>query len=174
MQALTAALKSQIPVDKIKTGHQVVAVSRAGKEVLVHTRSEGSKKAVFSGEHVFLALPPALAAKIDFRPAMPEQVLSNWRKTPTWMAPHAKYVAVYKTDLFHARQLSGNAGSRVGPMVEIHDVSEPDSGKTAILVLLAYRQNRDGLSAKLFSKAFAGSRSYAYLGRMRQSPKLSI
>src|SRR5690606_4423335 len=62
----------------------------------------------------------------------PEQVLSNWRKTPTWMAPHAKYVAVYKTDLLHARQLSGNAGSRVGPMVEIHDVSEPDSDKTAI------------------------------------------
>ena len=117
MQALTAALKSQIPAEKIKTGHQVVAVSRAGKEVQVHTRSEGSKKAVFSGEHVFLALPPALAAKIDFRPAMPEQVLSNWRKIPTWMAPHAKYVAVYKTDILHERQLSGNAGSRVGPMV---------------------------------------------------------
>ncbi|MBW4204113.1 FAD-dependent oxidoreductase [Enterobacter cloacae subsp. cloacae] len=132
MQALTAALKSQLPAEKIKTGHQVVAVSRAGKEVLVHTRSEGNKKAVFSGEHVFLALPPALAAKIDFIPAMPEQVLSNWRKIPTWMAPHAKYVAVYKTDLLHERQLSGNAGSRVGPMVEIHDVSEPDSGKTAI------------------------------------------
>lgn len=43
-----------------------------------------------------------------------------------------KYVAVYKTDLLHERQLSGNAGSHVGPMVEIHDVSEPDSGKTAI------------------------------------------
>ncbi|HIE9514589.1 flavin monoamine oxidase family protein [Klebsiella pneumoniae] len=132
MQALTAALKSQIPAEKIKTGHQVVAVSRAGREVQVHTRSEGSKKAVFSGEHVFLALPPALAAKIDFSPEMPEQVISNWRKTPTWMAPHAKYVAVYKTALLHERQLSGHAGSRVGPMVEIHDVSEPDSGKTAI------------------------------------------
>jgi monoamine oxidase len=132
MQALTAALKSQIPVEKIKTGQLVVAISRAGKEVQVHTQTEGSKNAVFSGEHVFLALPPALAAKIDFRPAMSEPILSNWRKTPTWMAPHAKYVAVYKTDLLRARQLSGNAGSRVGPMVEIHDVSESDSGKTAI------------------------------------------
>ncbi|EPR1453965.1 flavin monoamine oxidase family protein [Citrobacter koseri] len=132
MQALTAALKSQIPAEKIKTGHQAVSVLRAGKAVQVHTRSEGSKEVVFSGEHVFLALPPALAAKIEFNPAMPEQVLLNWRKTPTWMAPHAKYVAVYKTDLLHERQLSGNAGSHVGPMVEIHDVSEPDSGKTAI------------------------------------------
>jgi monoamine oxidase len=132
MQALAAALKSQIPAEKIKTGYQVVAISRAGKEVEIHTKAEGSKKTVFNGEHVFLALPPALAAKIEFNPAMPEQVLSGWRKTPTWMAPHAKYVAVYKTDLLHARQLSGHAGSRVGPMAEIHDVSEPDSGKTVI------------------------------------------
>lgn len=101
MQALTVALKSQIPAEKIKTGHQVRSVSRAARKVQVHTRSEGSKEVVFSGEHVFLALPPALAAKIEFIPAMPEHVLSNWRKTPTWMAPHAKYVAVYKSDLLH-------------------------------------------------------------------------
>lgn len=132
MQALTAALKGQIPVEKIKTGHQVVAVSRAGKEVQVHTRSEGSEKAVFSGEHVFLALPPALAAKIEFRPALSERVLSNWRNVPTWMAPHAKYVAVYNTDFLQVQRLSGDASSRVGPMVEIHDVSEPDSGKTTL------------------------------------------
>lgn len=40
MQALTAALKSQIPAEKIKIGHQVVAVSGAGKEVQIHTRSK--------------------------------------------------------------------------------------------------------------------------------------
>lgn len=114
MQALAAAIKRQIPVEKIKTGHQVVAVSWVSKEEQVHTRSDGSKKGVFTGEHVFLALPPALAVKIDFRPAMSEQLLSNWRKTPTWMALYAKYVAVYKTDLLHVRQLSGNAGSLVG------------------------------------------------------------
>lgn len=39
--------------------------------------------------------------------------------------------------------------------------------KRRFLVLLAYLQNRDELSAMLFSKAFVGSRSYAYLGRMR-------
>jgi monoamine oxidase len=167
MQALTAALKSQIPAEKIKTGHQVVAVSRAGKEVQVHTRSEGSKKPYFPVS-MSSSLPPALAAKIDFRPAMPEQVLSNWRKIPTWMAPHAKYVAVYKTDLLHAaafrecRKPRGANGCR--------SMTYPSQirAKRRFLVLLAYRQNRDGLSAKLFSKAFAGSSSYAYLGRMRQ------
>lgn len=94
VQALMAALKSQIPAEKIKTDHQVVAVSRAGKEVKVHTWSEGSKKALFPGEHVFLALPPALAAKIDFIPAMPEQVLSNMarcRKNPDWAKRSAMY-----------------------------------------------------------------------------------
>nr|WP_272947542.1 FAD-dependent oxidoreductase [Pantoea sp. A4] len=42
MQSLTTALKSQIPVEKIKTGHQVVAVSRTDNKVQVYTRSEGS------------------------------------------------------------------------------------------------------------------------------------
>ena len=37
MRALMAALKNQIPVEKIKTGHQMVAVSRAGKEVQERT-----------------------------------------------------------------------------------------------------------------------------------------
>lgn len=173
MKALTAALKVESRLRSLKPAIRWWRFPGLAKKC----RSIPGPKAVkgvFSGEHVFLALPPALAAKIEFNPTMPEQVLSNWRKIPTWMAPHAKYVAVYKTDLLRERQLSGNAGSRVGPMVEIHDVSEPDSGKTAILVLLAYRQNRDGLSAKLFSKIFAGSSLYAYLDWMRQNPKLSI
>lgn len=109
-----------------------MAVSRIGKEVQVHTQSEGSQATVFSGEHVFLALPPALAAKIEFRPTLSDAILSNWRKTPTWMAPHAKYAAVYSKDFLQTQHLSGDASSRVGPMVEIHDVSESDSGKTAI------------------------------------------
>jgi hypothetical protein len=48
------------------------------------------------------------------------------------MAPHAKYSAVYNTDFLRAQRLSGDASSRTGPMVEIHDVSEPNSGTTVI------------------------------------------
>lgn len=133
MQALTAALERQIPAHRIKTGHQVTAVSRSEQEeVQVHTRTEQGDNPDFRCSHVFLALPPGLAANINFIPALPEGVLSDWRNTPTWMAPHAKYVALYKKDFLHPQHLSGDASSRVGPMVEIHDVSEPGSPVTAL------------------------------------------
>ncbi len=128
MQSLTSALKKQIPAEKRLLNHQVVAISRHDGDVQV----ECSNGATLRAKHLFLALPPALAAKMAFTPALPDGLLSSWRKTPTWMAPHAKYVAVYRTDFLSSQQLSGDASSQVGPMVEIHDVSQPDSGFTTI------------------------------------------
>jgi monoamine oxidase len=65
-----------------------------------------------------------LAAGINFSPAA-DDYLQAWRNT-TWMAPHAKYVAVYPYNFWHRKGLSGEVRSNIGPMVEIHDVSEPD------------------------------------------------
>ncbi len=132
MQALTDALKSQIPAQKIKPDQKVISVSRSGEGVQAEAQTEAGEKTLYTGEHVFLALPPALAANITFSPALPDALRSHWHRIPTWMAPHAKYVAVYNTDFLQPQHLSGDASSRAGPMVEIHDVSEPDSGKTAI------------------------------------------
>ena len=132
MQALTAAFKRQVPAHKIKLGQQVRSILRADEEIQVLAQTEAGKETLYTGEHIFLALPPALAGNIAFSPALPEALLSNWRTTPTWMAPHAKYVAVYNTDFLRTQRLSGDASSQAGPMVEIHEVSEPDSGKTVI------------------------------------------
>jgi len=132
MQALTSALKNQIPSRKIILGQQAMTVSSKGEEILVHSRSEDGKSMDLACEHVLLALPPALAAKINFKPALPDGLLTGWSKIPTWMAPHAKYVALYNQDFLQQQNLSGDASSQVGPMVEIHNVSEPDSGITAI------------------------------------------
>ena len=50
-----------------------------------------------AAEHVLLALPPQLAiANIEFTPALPTALTTQWQTTPTWMAAHAKYVAVYE------------------------------------------------------------------------------
>lgn len=132
MQALTTALEKSIPLGKMKTGHPVMSVTHSGGTVQVDARVEGGKRVLFSGEYVLLALPPALAAKIEFKPALQDGLRSSWWKTPTWMAPHAKYVALYRTNFLAAQNLSGDVSSRVGPMVEIHDVSEPGSSMTAI------------------------------------------
>ncbi len=132
MQALTAALRYQVSANKIKLGQQVKSIIRTEEGMQVLAQTGAGEETLFTCEHIFLALPPALAANIAFSPALPETLLSNWRTTPTWMAPHAKYVAVYNTDFLQAQRLSGDASSQAGPMVEIHDVSEPDSGKTVL------------------------------------------
>ncbi|MDQ0141206.1 FAD-dependent oxidoreductase [Cupriavidus necator] len=73
-----------------------------------------------------LALPPRLAeATIAFTPALPERLARQWRATPTWMASHAKYAAVYDSPFWREQGLSGEARSAVGPMGEIHDASMP-------------------------------------------------
>ncbi|MNG57194.1 Putrescine oxidase [compost metagenome] len=132
MQALTAVLKSQIPAHKIKRDQHVKSILCADEGIQVLAQTEEREESLYAGEHIFLALPPALAAKITFTPALPAPLLSHWRKIPTWMAPHAKYVAIYNTDFLRAQRLSGDVSSQAGPMVEIHDVSEPDSGKMVI------------------------------------------
>ncbi|MGU2444169.1 FAD-dependent oxidoreductase [Burkholderia cenocepacia] len=49
----------------------------------------------------------------------------QWRMTPTWMAPHAKYVAIYGSAFWREQGLSGEARSARGPLGEIHDASMP-------------------------------------------------
>jgi monoamine oxidase len=132
MQALTGALKHLIPEDRILTGHNVVDMTNNAGQITVHARTSDGQGVHFQGGHVLLALPPALAARIQYVPALPEQLLSNWQNTQTWMAPHAKYVAVYQDDFLAEQRLSGDASSNAGPMVEVHDVSEPDTGKIAL------------------------------------------
>ena len=77
-------------------------------------------------EHVLLALPPRLAAStLEFEPALPPELAREWRATDTWMAPHAKYFAVYEQAFWREQGLSGEARSARGPLVEIHDASMP-------------------------------------------------
>ncbi|WP_085305409.1 flavin monoamine oxidase family protein [Colwellia polaris] len=85
-----------------------------------------------SVEHVMLALPPRLAvSQITFTPALPSDLLTQWQNTATWMAPHAKYIAVYNKPFWREEELSGSARSSVGPMAEIHDASNPE-GQAAL------------------------------------------
>lgn len=82
--------------------------------------------------HVLLALPPRLAVeRIEFAPALPSELARQWASCPTWMAPHAKYVAVYPKPFWREQGLAGSGRSYVGPMVEIHDAS-PAEGMGAL------------------------------------------
>ena len=85
-----------------------------------------------SARHVVLAMPPRIAAGLAFSPALPVAARQPLGDIPGWMAGQAKLVAVRPAPFWRDDGLSGDAVSHVGPMVEIHDASDPVSGKGAL------------------------------------------
>jgi monoamine oxidase len=82
--------------------------------------------------HIVLALPPRLAASLRFEPALPDRTLADLAAVPTWMAGHAKFVAVYTRAFWREAGLSGDAISRHGPLAELHDACGPEGAPAAL------------------------------------------
>ena len=118
MSKLTDALLALLDPECVVMDVQVKQIEQSNGSLTVFGYNANEQAVALQARHVLLALPPA--------PALPEALLQSWRNTGTWMAPHAKYVALYSRDFWKEKGLSGEAKSSVGPMVEIHDVSEPD------------------------------------------------
>ncbi|WP_375281228.1 flavin monoamine oxidase family protein [Pseudooctadecabacter sp.] len=83
-------------------------------------------------DRVVLALPPRLASTLTFTPALPDDVQQSMIDIPTWMAGQAKTVAIYATPFWRDTGLSGDAMSRRGPMIEVHDASPAVGGPYAL------------------------------------------
>lgn len=124
--ALVAALQARLDPSIVRTGQTVRRLRREANRVELTVDGTAGKLTVWHVEKVLLALPPRLAATgLQFEPSLPAELARGWRATPTWMAPQAKYVAVYDTPFWREQALSGSARSSVGPMGEIHDISMP-------------------------------------------------
>ncbi len=96
MGALVDALRQQLDPSRILTGRKVRQLRIEGPHVALGCTDEAGQEAAIEASHVFLALPPRMAeATIAFAPALPQRLAQQWAATPTWMASHAKYVAVY-------------------------------------------------------------------------------
>ena len=122
--ALIHALANNLPKDALHLGAAVTSLRliEAGIELTCERHAKPSKQISFS--HVIAALPPRLlAAAIRFDPAPAEASLNLWRSTPTWMAPHANFFAIYDRTFWREAGLSGAAQSVVGPLGEIHDAT---------------------------------------------------
>ncbi|MBH5329935.1 FAD-dependent oxidoreductase [Eikenella sp. S3360] len=121
MSKLPDTLAGYLKKENVQLGQKVVAVKQVSDGIEVQTESH-----TFRGGKLWIAIPPRLAAQIAFTPALPEGLLNEWRNTPTWMAPHAKFIALFDRPFWRERGLSGNGRSYAGPMVEIHDISNQD------------------------------------------------
>jgi len=132
MGALVKALARDLTPEQLRLNASVTAMTLVdgGVELTVR-RSDGSVETLLS-DVVIAALPPRLLeAMIAFSPAPEESVARRWREAPTWMAPHAKLVAIYDRPFWREAGLSGTAQSMVGPMPEIHDATTA-SGHAAL------------------------------------------
>lgn len=128
MEALIEALRDRLTADRLVCGCHVKRLMQLGDEgVEVQADDMLGRPVVYRVEQVLLAVPPRLAVhSIDFVPALPDALVQQWTSCATWMAPHAKYVAVYEKPFWREQGLSGEARSSVGPLTEIHDASAPD------------------------------------------------
>ena len=129
MQGLIDGLLTRLPNDCLHLQSAVAGVDLNGTVTLADGRT-------CAAGHVILALPPRLAATLTFTPALPEPVLSALKAIPTWMAGHAKLVAVYDMPFWRDAHLSGDAVSRRGPLREIHDASGMNEVPSALFGFL--------------------------------------
>ena len=134
--ALVRALANGLPDGSIQLESRVTRIALDGSHVRLTLGQTGGGFATVLAAQVIAALPPRLLEEsITFEPAIDPAIRLHWRHTPTWMAPHAKFVAVYDRPFWRLAGLSGTAQSAVGPMGEIHDATTA-SGAAALFGFL--------------------------------------
>ena len=127
MSALIEALYSRLDPSRIIMGQRVHRLTKIDQHIEIESTNNSGKQDNWRAQQVLLALPPRLVVEsIEFEPELPTDLNMQWHKTATWMAPHAKYFAVYEQPFWREQGLSGAARSNQGPMVEIHDASTLD------------------------------------------------
>ncbi|MEM1128561.1 MAG: FAD-dependent oxidoreductase [Bacteroidota bacterium] len=152
--ALIRALASGVPPESVLLSAKVTALALTSGGVELSVSRRGERVETRRAAQVVAALPPRLLnATVSFTPAQPVATARRWQDTPTWMAPHAKFFALYDRPFWREAGLSGTAQSMVGPMVEIHDATTA-SGSAALFGFLgAGAEQRTALGETALSRA---------------------
>lgn len=141
---LIDGLAERLPAERIQLSKRVTAIAKEDGGFSVTVETVAGEGRQLKAQRVLLALPPRLAAgSIAFTPELPAELRRALAAIPTWMAGHAKVVAVYERPFWRERGLSGHAFSHVGPAMEIHDASQPD-GAAALFGFLGIPAERRG------------------------------
>ncbi len=132
LAALTESLAAQIDENRVHLSHHIDSIDLSGNAIeLQGTSPEGTF--VATAHRLVLALPPRLLAEsVSLTPQPDAAVLSALKAVPTWMAGHAKIVAVYDRPFWREAGLSGDAMSHIGPLMEIHDATDEATGAPAL------------------------------------------
>ncbi|MXP26816.1 NAD(P)-binding protein [Altererythrobacter indicus] len=130
--ALVKALATTLPPERLHLGATVTNLTLLDDGVALTIAGADALTKELIADHLILALPPRLLARtIAFDPPVEQSTASLWQGTATWMAPHAKFLALYDQPFWRNEGLSGTAQSVLGPLVEIHDATTA-SGAAAL------------------------------------------
>jgi monoamine oxidase len=122
-------------------GDPVRRIGHDDRGVRVQTRSGVELEA----DHVVVTLPPSLAGRLEYAPALP-----SWRDQLTQRLPAGSVIkcfAVYDEPFWRAEGLNGQAISDRGPVKVTFDNSPPDGSPGVLLGFVEGREAR--LAARL-------------------------
>jgi monoamine oxidase len=133
MQSVVEVLSQQLSSRvHLKTATRLTAMTMHAHAIELQFEDQAGVWTQLASEVVVTIPPRLLAQDIQFAPQWPASMQQRMRDTPTWMAQHAKFVAVYPTAFWREQGWSGTAISQRGPISEIHDASDV-SGQHAAL-----------------------------------------
>jgi monoamine oxidase len=122
--------------------------------VLVHSR-----RRIVNAKHVIVAVPPTLARRIDYKPALPDLRDGLTQRLP--QGNLIKVTAVYPTPFWRDAGLNGTTVSYSGPVNVTYDDSPPDGSQGVIFGFVG------GDEARGFSDKPASERRAAVLGNLK-------
>ncbi len=146
MQSIADGLLSRCQEENLRFNTVVTAVDFTGPDVCVEAAS-GER---FTAGKLVVAVPPALFASWVVSPDLDRTLSHALTRWPTWMAAHAKFMAVYRKPFWREQGLSGSAVSQRGPLAEVADHSEDERGSWALFGFVgmpAAQRTRLGASA---------------------------
>ena len=138
--------------DRVHLGTAVRVVRQREDNVDIETR-DGRK---LTGSRVIITLPPTLAGRLEYSPALP-----SWRDQLTQRLPAGSVIkvhAAYDRPFWRADGLNGQAVSDTGPVKITFDNSPPSGGPGVLLGFL------EGREARLWAQRPADERRQAVLG----------
>lgn len=134
IRSLTDRIAAELDQARISTGVRVTSLHHQPDGVRIAADGEDdSAPTSYTAQRVILAVPPRVVVeRIALAPDLSENQKHMMSAIPTWMAGHAKVVAVYDRPFWREQGLSGDAGSARGPLAEIHDASPSEGGPFAL------------------------------------------
>ena len=150
LSQLADGVRQQLNADACSLGITVTKLEKTEAGIDATCLKGQDQAQTIHCQRVVLALPPRVAAeRIAFEPQLEGEAIAAMNNIPTWMAGHAKVIAIYEHPFWRDAGFSGDAMSRYGPLAEVHDASPAQGGPYALFGFVAVpvevRQQRDDL-----------------------------